>query len=73
MATEIFDKWRLLVLLDNYIGIRSGMGILNNLWEYHKPRIGEYIEQFVFGIINAPIPELFISAVIGIIGYAIIG
>ena len=71
MATGIMSQ--LLPRIDNYFQISLVINLIKDSWKHHKPFIGDYIESYVFDVVNAPIPTLFVSSILGIISYFIIG
>ena len=75
IVTGTFEQLNMMISTEKYYKICLVGRAFRNIWDFHKPYIGDYIEQVIFVAVDAPISDYVISlaSLLGILSYFVTG
>lgn len=75
IATGFFDQLLMMISTEKYLKMCLVKRALRDVWDSHKPYIGDYIEKMIITIVDAPISDCVInlSSLLGFFSYFVIG
>ena len=73
ILTSAFDQLPMILSHERYLQLWAATSCIEDLWNYHKPYIGDYVERLVNFILDAPLTDFIISSLLGVLAYFTIG